>query len=79
MHYEQKQIPPGTGNFYWYRRIIEGDGRQRSEYIGRRLSPEMKAEIAEAAKLAANREREDRRSFLENQIATLTIELESLT
>lgn len=74
MHYEQKQIPPGTGNFYWYRRSMV-EGRQRSEYVGRRLPAGVEsAQI----KYQADRAREEIRHSLELEMRVLQAKIDNL-
>ena len=74
MHYEQKQIPPGTGNFYWYRRFIV-EGRQRSEYVGRRLPAGVEASQIQ---YEADRAREKSRHSLELEMKVLQAKIDNL-
>lgn len=78
MHYEQKEIPSGSGNFYWYRRYVV-EGRQKSEYIGKKI-PDL--EIAEQSvkkiQYQADRQREIDRREIERKIAELSRQLAQL-
>lgn len=75
MHYEQKQIPPGSGNFYWYRRITV-NGRQRSEYVGKKAPPDLLA--TQKANYEADRAKTEERHQLEAEIRRLTQKLNNL-
>lgn len=75
MHYEQKQIPMGSGNFYWYRRYLDAGGRQKSEYIGRTLPTAVENN---QAKFEADRAREVVRAELENQLLEIQKKLDTL-
>jgi hypothetical protein len=73
-HYEQKEIPGGSGNFYWYLRTIEG-GRQKSQYIGKKLPHSVEAN---QQKYEADRKKEADRRDIERKIKELSQQLAQL-
>jgi hypothetical protein len=73
-HYEQKEIPNGSGNFYWYLRIVEG-GRQKSQYVGKKLPHSVESN---QEKYQADRKKEADRRDIERKIAELSAQLAQL-
>jgi hypothetical protein len=73
-HYEQKEIPSGSGNFYWYLRTVEG-GRQKSQYVGKKLPHTVESN---REKYEADRNIEVNRRKIERKIAELSAQLAQL-
>lgn len=73
-YYEQKEIPAGSGNLYWYERILT-EGRQKSRYIGKQLPLELQVS---QQKYEADRKLESDRRIIEQKIAELRHQLAQL-
>lgn len=74
MQYELKEVPAGSGNFYWYGRRREG-GRQRSIYFGKTLP---QSEVTQKSEYLASRKLEADRREIERKISDLKIQLSQL-
>ncbi len=78
MQYEQKEIPLGSGNFYWYGRWLDGK-IQRSKYFGKKLPSSAVAETQQKYQQSeADRKVKFERKKIEQKIAKLSAQLAQL-
>lgn len=78
MYYEKKEIPLGSGNFYWYRRALV-EGRQKSVYVGKQPPLDLLARDEEKhLKNKSDCEKYHQRLALQEKIRQLTAQLSQL-